>query len=94
MPTYDYKCRKCRRRFSRFQSISAAPLKTCPSCKTGRVDRLIGTGGGLIFKGSGFYITDYKKSGGGSSKKGNKDKGEGKETSGGAKGDSGKTDNT
>jgi putative FmdB family regulatory protein len=61
MPTYDYECTKCGRIFEVFQPMSAKPLKSCPKCK-GKVNRLIGAGGGLIFKGSGFYATDYKKS--------------------------------
>lgn len=60
MPTYEYECRKCGHRFERFQSITAAPLKTCPKCK-GKVARLLSGGAGIIFKGSGFYQTDYKK---------------------------------
>lgn len=59
MPTYDYECRKCGHRFEKFQSITAAPVKTCPKCK-GRVARLLSGGAGIIFKGSGFYQTDYK----------------------------------
>jgi putative FmdB family regulatory protein len=60
MPTYEYECRKCRRRFEEFQKMTDPPLKNCPFCK-GCVTRLITGGAGLIFKGSGFYITDYKK---------------------------------
>lgn len=60
MPTYEYECRKCGHRFERFQSITAAPVKTCPQCR-GRVARLLSGGAGIIFKGSGFYQTDYKK---------------------------------
>lgn len=59
MPTYDYECRKCGHVFEKFQSMSEAPLKACPKCK-GKVQRLIGAGIGVIFKGSGFYQTDYK----------------------------------
>ncbi len=62
MPTYEYECAKCGHRFESFQSIKEAPKKACPLCK-GRVRRLIGTGAGLIFKGSGFYITDYRSEG-------------------------------
>ena len=62
MPTYEYECQKCGHLFEAFQSIKAAPLRTCPECK-GRVKRLLSTGGGLIFKGSGFYATDYRKPG-------------------------------
>jgi len=60
MPTYDYECLKCGNNFEAFQKMSDKPLKECPECK-GKVKRLIGTGSGLIFKGSGFYVTDYKK---------------------------------
>ena len=61
MPTYEYECPKCSNMFEEFQSITAEPLTKCPQkgCR-GRVKRLIGTGGGLLFKGSGFYITDYR----------------------------------
>jgi putative FmdB family regulatory protein len=60
MPTYEYKCCKCGHQFEKFQSITAAPIKTCPTCR-GRVKKLLSTGGGIIFKGGGFYETDYKK---------------------------------
>ncbi|NCA82802.1 MAG: zinc ribbon domain-containing protein [Opitutae bacterium] len=60
MPTYVYECRKCGHQFDRFQPITAEPLKTCPKCK-GKVARMLTTGAGIIFKGSGFYQTDYKK---------------------------------
>ncbi len=59
MPTYDYKCKACNHQFEAFQRMSDDPLKECPQCK-GEVYRLISGGTGLIFKGSGFYITDYK----------------------------------
>ena len=61
MPHYDYQCQACGHVFEVFQSMTDEPLKTCPECQ-GPVKRLIGAGAGLIFKGSGFYITDYKKS--------------------------------
>ena len=60
MPTYEYECRKCGHRFETFQSITAPPVKTCPQCR-GKVARLLSGGAGIIFKGSGFYQTDYKK---------------------------------
>lgn len=60
MPTYDYKCEACGEVFEKFQSISAAPLKKCPQCGANRLKRLIGTGSGVIFKGGGFYQTDYR----------------------------------
>ena len=59
MPTYEYECEKCGHRFEAFQSMTEDPLKECPQCR-GKVRRLIGTGAGLIFKGSGFYATDYR----------------------------------
>ena len=59
MPTYEYVCHDCHKEFEEFQSITAPPLKTCPFCG-GKVERKISAGGGLLFKGSGFYITDYK----------------------------------
>jgi putative FmdB family regulatory protein len=65
MPTYDYACADCSHEFEQFQSISAAPLETCPQCG-GKVARRIHGGAGLIFKGSGFYLTDYKKPSAGS----------------------------
>ena len=59
MPTYEYECKKCGHEFERFQKISDPPLKRCPKCR-GAIRRKIGSGAGLIFKGSGFYITDYR----------------------------------
>jgi putative FmdB family regulatory protein len=61
MPTYEYICKNCGHTFEEFQSIVELPLKTCPECHTDELVRALGTGGGLIFKGSGFYLTDYKK---------------------------------
>lgn len=82
MPTYDYVCEKCGHAFEEFQSITAKPLRKCPECKKLALKRLIGTGAGIIFKGSGFYQTDYrsesykkgaeKEKGGGSSKSSDK----------------------
>jgi len=60
MPTYDYKCAACDHVWEVFQSIKAAPLKKCPSCGKLKAKRQIGIGGGVIFKGSGFYQTDYR----------------------------------
>lgn len=62
MPTYEYKCLDCGIQFDRFQSITEDPIQECPEC-SGRTKRLIGAGAGLIFKGSGFYITDYRSEG-------------------------------
>src|SRR5262245_53290646 len=60
MPTYDYVCDACGHEFEQFQSITAAPLKTCPKCSRKALKRLIGPGAGVIFKGAGFYTTDYR----------------------------------
>jgi len=59
MPTYEYECKKCGYTFETFQDMTDKPLKKCPECG-GAVNRLIGTGGGFIFKGGGFYATDYR----------------------------------
>lgn len=60
MPTYDYKCDACEHTWEEFHSMKAEPTKKCPTCGKNKARRLIGTGGGLIFKGSGFYQTDYR----------------------------------
>lgn len=60
MPTYDYLCAACEHKFEEFQSITAAPLRKCPKCGKNKLKRLIGIGAGIIFKGSGFYETDYR----------------------------------
>jgi putative FmdB family regulatory protein len=60
MPTYQYHCRDCDNDFEEFQSITDEPLQECPRCHGSHVRRVISGGGGLIFKGSGFYITDYR----------------------------------
>jgi len=83
MPTYEYQCEKCGHRFEKFQSMTASVLRKCPKCGKSSLKRLIGTGAGVIFKGSGFYQTDYrsdsykqaikKESDTGSKKEGKKD---------------------
>ena len=60
MPTYDYQCDACDHTFEEFQSFSDEPLKKCPACKKNKLRRLLGTGAAVIFKGSGFYQTDYR----------------------------------
>ncbi|MDZ7261344.1 MAG: zinc ribbon domain-containing protein [candidate division KSB1 bacterium] len=60
MPTYEYLCDNCGHRFERFQLITEAPVKECPVCRKQQVRRLISGGNGLLFKGTGFYITDYR----------------------------------
>jgi len=63
MPTYDYICESCGCEFEQFQSITAKPLRKCPKCGKRELKRLIGAGAGVIFKGSGFYQTDYRSEG-------------------------------
>ena len=95
MPTYDYKCSGCGHEFEAFQSITDAPLKKCPQCGKRRLERLIGPGAALIFRGSGFYCTDYRK--GGSStpataKGGEKDASKAGQGGSGGSGDGGEKD--
>lgn len=61
MPTYEYECSACGHEFEQFESIKALPTKNCPKCGRSKAKRLISGGGGLIFKGSGFYCTDYRR---------------------------------
>ena len=96
MPTYAYACENCDHEFDAFQSIKANPLRKCPKCGERTLKRLIGTGAGIIFKGSGFYETDYRSDSykkAAESEKGAKgkttDKGEKKDTKTEAKSDSG-----
>ena len=63
MPTYEYQCHRCKKKFDKLQSMTEPPLTRCVYCK-GKVERLISAGAGLIFKGTGFYSTDYKKKSG------------------------------
>jgi len=60
MPTYEYQCSQCGHEFEKFQSITAKPTRKCPKCGKNTAKRLIGRGGGIIFKGTGFYQTDYR----------------------------------
>lgn len=61
MPTYEYQCSACKNAFEKFQQMTARVLKKCPACGERKLVRLIGAGGGIIFKGTGFYCNDYKK---------------------------------
>jgi len=63
MPTYEYICDNCQHQFEQFQGIKARPIRKCPKCGKLSVQRLIGAGAGIIFKGSGFYQTDYRSEG-------------------------------
>ena len=84
MPTYEYECTKCDHHFERFQGMTEEPVKRCPECRC-KVRRLIGTGGGIIFKGSGFYETDYRSSGYQESVKKEKDASKGSSSGSGKK---------
>ena len=73
MPTYDYQCQACGHSWELFQSMNDDPVKSCPKCKNRKAKRLLGVGAGLIFKGTGFYETDYKNKSGGEKKEGSSD---------------------
>ena len=60
MPTYEYRCKSCKHKFERFQRMTETPVRVCPECGRRTVERLVSGGAGLIFKGSGFYQTDYR----------------------------------
>jgi len=60
MPTYEYRCHACDNKWEEFQSIKIEPTKKCPKCKKLKAERIISAGGGIIFKGTGFYQTDYR----------------------------------
>lgn len=78
MPTYGYVCDACEHRFTEFQTMSEPALTTCPECDADELRRLIGAGAALVFKGSGFYVNDYRKKSG----EGEKSEGEGKKSEG------------
>ena len=70
MPTYEYECDACGHRMDAFQSITESPLRKCPACGRLKLRRLIGAGAAVLFKGSGFYVTDNRRNSGGSPRKG------------------------
>lgn len=91
MPTYEYECDKCGHRFEVFQTMTEKPRRRCPKCR-GKLRRLLGGGSGMIFKGSGFYVTDYRstsykeqkrKESGETPKKKDESKGAGRKRAGG-----------
>lgn len=89
MPTYDYQCDSCGHKFELFQSIKDDPIRKCPECKKLKLRRLFGTGAALVFKGSGFYQTDYrsdsyKKAAKADSEKSSKSSSDASSSSGGA----------
>ena len=75
MPTYDYQCQACGHTWELFQSMNDDPVKSCPKCKKRKAKRLLGVGAGLIFKGTGFYETDYKSKSGSEIKESSGDSG-------------------
>ncbi|MGC9454291.1 MAG: FmdB family zinc ribbon protein [Phycisphaerae bacterium] len=81
MPTYEYECQACGHSFERFQQMSDAPVKVCPVCGKRKVKRLLGTGAGIIFRGSGFYATDYRNNSSGRGNGGSNGKDSGKSES-------------
>src|SRR6056297_3262668 len=97
MPTYDYICKKCGHEFEEFHSISEEPIRICPKCGHMSVERKISGGSGLIFKGSGFYITDYSGNKSAASSSSNSDNGNSKsqkDTKPGKKAKTAETKNT
>lgn len=80
MPTYDYRCNACDHEFELFQSMSDSAKRKCPECGKLKLERLIGTGAAVIFKGSGFYETDYRSDGYKKAAKADKDGGSKSET--------------
>ncbi len=80
MPTYEYICDACGHEFEKFQTMTSAPIKVCPKCGKKKVRKLISAGAGLIFKGSGFYITDYREGNYSEKAKADKDGGKPAET--------------
>ncbi|MEK9633805.1 MAG: zinc ribbon domain-containing protein, partial [Opitutae bacterium] len=92
MPTYDYQCQSCGHEWELFQSMNDSPVKSCPKCKKRKAKRLMGLGAGLIFKGTGFYETDYKRAG--SPKKESGGESSSSDSSSGSKGSQKKTSST
>ena len=84
MPTYDYECDACNHKFELYQGINSEVQKKCPECKKNKLRRLIGTGSAIVFKGSGFYQTDYRSE--------SYKKAKAADGSGGSKSDSGKSE--
>lgn len=85
MPTYDYRCRACGHELEIFQSMSESPKRKCPACGALKLQRRIGAGGGVLFKGGGFYQTDYRSSAYREAAKADRPAGEGGKDAGGSK---------
>ncbi len=90
MPTYEYRCKACEHEFELFQSMSAKTKRKCPECGKNTLERLIGTGAAVIFKGSGFYETDYRSKSYKDAAKSEKEAGKKAETGGDSKSTTGK----
>lgn len=86
MPTYDYRCGACGHEFEEFQSITADPLRKCPACGRSSLERVIGPGAGFLFRGDGFYTTDYRSKSYQDGKSAEKGGGSGEASSGKEKG--------
>jgi putative FmdB family regulatory protein len=89
MPTYEYECDACGHHFDEFQSFSEEPLKKCPECKKNKLHRVIGSGAAILFKGSGFYQTDYRSESYTQAAKADQEGGSGTKGSDGASGTNG-----
>ena len=85
MPTYDYRCKACEHAFEEFQMMNDPVLRKCPECGKLKLERLIGTGAGFLFKGSGYYVTDYRSKGYDEAKKADAPPSESKSDSSGSK---------
>ncbi|MGB9688482.1 zinc ribbon domain-containing protein [Thermogutta sp.] len=91
MPTYEYVCDACEHTFEEFQSITAEPLRKCPACGKNKLRRVIGPGGAILFKGSGFYCTDYRSESYKKAASREKSNGDGSNGSGSGKSSAGKS---
>ena len=89
MPTYDYECQACGHAFEKFQSMTARVLRKCPECGERTLERLIGPGAGFLFKGDGFYITDYRSDSYKAGQKSESPKGDGEKKTSETKGTNG-----
>jgi putative FmdB family regulatory protein len=92
MPTYDYRCKACSNVWEEWQSITAPATKKCPKCGKAKAERVIGPGAGVLFRGSGFYITDYRSDSYKKAAKAESGGGKSESKSEGSKSDSGKSE--
>ena len=94
MPTYDYQCQVCGHDWELYQSMKDSPVTHCPKCKKKKAKRLLGLGAGIIFKGTGFYETDYKKKSGNEKKESSGDSGSSDSTKSSDKSNSSSSDSS